>query len=86
MYNVCVCDLKEFPVISFVVVILDACERKVEIVNANERKGFEVRNFRQEVLFTKNFFLVLTTDGFLFICNFLFFCFLFFFGFVFAEE
>ena len=44
----------------------NAGKRKVEIVNANERKGFEVRNFRQEVLFTKNFFLVLTTDGFSF--------------------
>ena len=35
----------------------NAGKRKVEIVNANERKGFEVRNFRQEVGFTKNFFL-----------------------------
>ena len=56
LYNVCVCDLKEFLVILFVVVIVDACERKVEIVSSNERKGFEVRNFSQEVLFTKNFF------------------------------
>ena len=34
----------------------NAGKRKVEIANANERKGFEVRNFRQEVGFTKNFF------------------------------
>ena len=60
----------------------NAGKRKVEIVNANERKGFEVRNFRQEVGFTKNFF-VLTTDDFLFICNFLFFLFFYFFWFCF---